>query len=244
MNEPSDGATPQSPREFRTTHWSLVVSASADSREALEELCAAYWPPLYWHLRRLGYDATEAEDLIQAFFARLLDKRLLELADRRRGRFRTFLVTALRRFVVNEWKHAGAAKRGGGIRHLALDSGRAGRLLAATAADDLTPDRLFERHWALVVLERAFQELEAEQRAAAKTAIFEALAPRLTGDTSAPGYDELADRLDSTPASLRMALSRLRKRLGELIREEIRKTVGSDADVDDEVGNLFRALQA
>ena len=243
MSEPSDSTIPKSPRRFRTTHWSLVLSASADSREALEELCTAYWPPLYWHLRRLGHDATQAEDLTQAFFARLLDKRLLDFADRRRGRFRTFLLTALRRFVVNEWKHEGAAKRGGGMRRLALDSGRADQLLAAEASHDITPDRLFERQWALVLLQRAFGELESEQRAAGKAVLFEALAPCLTGDASTPGYDEMADRLQSTPAALRMAVSRLRKRLGELIRAEIRKTVGSDADVDDELRNLFRALR-
>jgi len=220
------------------------VAASADSREALEELCAAYWPPLHWHLRRLGYADAEAEDLTQAFFTRLLDKRLLVTADRGRGRFRTFLLTALRRFVVNEWKHRGAAKRGGGAGHLALDSEGAALVVAAEVAHDLTPERLFERHWALVVLQRAFQELEAEQRELDKQALFEALAPCLTRDIVSPGYDELADRLQSTPAALRMSVSRLRKRLGQLVRAEIRKTVDSDADIDDELRSLFRALQS
>ena len=236
--------TRQSPRGFCTTHWSRVVSASAGSREAMEELCTAYWPPLYWHLRRLGYDATGAEDLTQAFFTRLLDKGLLDFANRRRGRFRTFLLTALKRFVVNEWKHKEAAKRGGGARHLTLDSGSAEQIVAGELAHDLTPDRLFERHWALVSLQRAFHELETENREAGKEAMFEALAPCLTGDRSWPGYDELAGCLQSTPAALRMSVSRLRKRLGELIRAEIRKTVDSDAEVEDEIGNLFRALRA
>jgi RNA polymerase sigma-70 factor (ECF subfamily) len=244
MNEPSDEIASKWPCEFRTTHWSLVTAASADSREALEELCTAYWPPLFSHLRRLGYHSAEAEDLTQAFFARLLNKRLLDFADHSRGRFRTFLLTALRRFVVNEWKQARTAKRGGGIHHLPLSADRVEQVVAADIANDLTPDRAFERHWALVVLQRAFHELEGEHQHAGKEAMFEALAPCLTGDSSSPGYDELADRLHATPAALRMSVSRLRKRLGELIRAEIRKTVSSDADVEDEITNLFRALRA
>lgn len=244
MIEPSQNANSPLPRGFRTTQWSLVVAASADSPEALEELCAAYWPPLHAYLRRLGYDSAEAEDLTQAFFTRLLDKRLLEAADRRRGRFRTFLLTALRRFAVNEWKHVGAAKRGGGVRHVALDAGGGEWAEAAEASHDLTPDRLFERQWALVVLRRAWNALEAEQRVANKTVTFQALAPCLTPGASPDNYEELAERLGSTPAALRMSVSRLRQRLGELVRAEIRTTVDSDAEVDDEVRDLFRALQA
>lgn len=244
MNDPSNNTTPRLPRGFRTTHWSLVIAASTDANDALQELCSAYWPPLHWHLRRLGYDAARADDLTQAFFAQMLDKRLLSAADRRRGRFRTFLLTALRRFVVNEWKHQGAIKRGGGAQQLSLESGGAELSVAADAAHDLTPDRLFERQWALLILQRAFQALEAEHREPDKQALFDALAPCLARDETSPSYDELANELRATPAALRMSVSRLRARLRELVREEIRKTVRSETDVDDEVRDLFRALQA
>ncbi|MBC8355648.1 MAG: sigma-70 family RNA polymerase sigma factor [Planctomycetes bacterium] len=244
MKHPADHTPLQSPRGFRTTHWSLVVSASADSREALEELCAVYWPPLFSYVRRLGYNDAEAEDLTQAFFTRLLDKRLLALADRDRGRFRTFLLTALRRFVVNEWKHQTAEKRGGATRHFTLSTPGAEQLVAADVTTNLTPDRLFERNWALVVLQRALDELESEQRTAGKGESYRALVPYLIGDADVPGYDAVAKQLGSTSAALRMLVVRNRKRLGELIRCEIRKTVGSDADVDEEVGQLFRSLQS
>lgn len=117
---PQPSPPERSPHRFQTTHWSLIIAASGASREALKELCQAYWPPLFWHLRRLGYEVAEAEDLTQAFFARLLDKHLLGAAEQGRGRFRTFLITALRRFVVNEWKYETAAKRGGGTRHVTI----------------------------------------------------------------------------------------------------------------------------
>ena len=243
MQKAPDSTTQRSPRSFRTTHWSLVVAASADSRAALEELCAAYWPPLHWHLRRLGFDPAQAEDLTQSFFARLLEKRLLDVADSRRGRFRTFLLTALRRFVINEWKHAAAAKRGGGSSPLTLDTGGSEALAAIEGTHDLTPDRLFERQWAIVVLQRAFHDLEAEHIAAGNQAQFEALTPYLTRETATSSYDELAERLQSTPGALRMSVSRLRVRLRELVRAEIRKTVQSDEEVDDEVRSLFQALQ-
>jgi RNA polymerase sigma-70 factor (ECF subfamily) len=207
----------------------------------MEELCAAYWQPLHAYLVRLGFDSVEAEDLTQAFFARLIDKRLLTVADEQRGRFRTFLLTALRRFVVNEWKHERRLKRGGAARHLSLDADSRGAV-ANEVAHDITPDRMFERQWALVVLQRAFQALETEQQESDKQTVFESLAPCLSRDSSSPGYDELADRLQMSPAALRMCVSRLRQRLGDLIREEIRKTVGSDTDVDDELGKLFQAL--
>lgn len=219
------------------------MAAADDSQEALEELCTAYWPPLHWHLRRLGFDEQRAEDLTQAFFARLLEKRLLDVSDRRRGRFRTFLLTALRRFVVNEWKHGTAVKRGGGLKHLPIDSSNANETMAV-GQHDLTPDRQFERQWALIVLQRSFQNLETEYRTANNQGLFEALAHLLTRDTATVSYDELAIQLQSTAGALRMAASRMRTRLRELVRAEVRKTVQSDSEVDDEVRALFQAFQA
>lgn len=243
MNEAAGSNSPQA-RKFQTTHWSLIAAASADSRAAMEELCSAYWFPLHSHLVRLGFDNHETDDLIQAFFVRLLDKRLLDFADQSRGRFRTFLLTALRRFVVNEWKHEHRLKRGGTNRHVPLDPEFGDGMTASGIARDMTPDRVFEREWAMVVLQRAFRALEAEQQESDKKAMFESLAPWLSRDSTSLSYDELADRLDMKPAALRMRVSRMRQRLGELIREEIRKTVGCDGDVDDEIGKLFQALRA
>jgi RNA polymerase sigma factor (sigma-70 family) len=244
MPETPQPSQPQrSPQRFRTTHWSLVVAASGASREALEELCEAYWSPLFWHLRRLGYEVAEAEDLTQAFFARLLDKQLLGAVEQGRGGFRTFLITALRRFVVNEWKYETAAKRGGGTRHVTIHADDESAGVAAEVAHDLTPDRLFERQWAIIVLQRAFQELETEQFELGHQAQFESLAPCLTRDAESPGYEELAKHLQSTPAALRMAVGRLRKRLAELVRAEIRTTVDRDTDIEDELLCLFQALQ-
>lgn len=242
MHDPPANAS-RSPRQFRTTHWSLVLAASADSHEALEELCAAYWSPLHWHLRRSGFNEQQAEDLTQAFFARLLEKRLLDVSDSRRGRFRTFLLTALRRFVVNEWKHGAAAKRGGGLKHVSIGTNDGDGMVVA-CQHDLTPDRQFERQWAMVVLQRAFQELESEYSKANNQVQFDALAPLLTRDNAATSYDELANQLQSTPGALRMAASRMRARLRELVRAEVRKTVQTEAEIDDEVRALFLALQA
>jgi RNA polymerase sigma factor (sigma-70 family) len=242
MNQPFSSVPSRSPKGFQTTHWSLVAEASADSQAALEELCAAYWPPLHWHLKRLGFEQAEAEDLTQAFFARVLEKRLLDAADVRRGRFRTFLLTALRRFIINEWKRDKAAKRGGNRVRVSLHVSGTETPNDIWAAHDVTPDRLFDRQWAMVVLQRAFQELESEHRAAGQQTQFEALAPFLTGDASGT-YDELAEKLQTTSGALRMVASRMRARLREFIRAEIRKTVHSDAEVDDEIHFLFRALQ-
>jgi RNA polymerase sigma-70 factor (ECF subfamily) len=228
-------------KNFLTTHWSLIAAASSDSSAALEELCQTYWQPLHWHLRRTGYDETEAEDLTQAFFARLLEKRILDLADRRRGRFRTFLLTALRRFVINEWKHAAAARRGGGAPHVEISPGDASGI---DVGHNQTPDRFFDRQWALVVLREAFRALESEAAEAGNQVQFEALAPLMTKESENTSYDDLSSQLGASPGALRMSVSRMRTRLRELLRAEIRKTVNSDAEIDEEVRSLFRALQS
>jgi len=197
---------------------------------------------LFWHLRRLGYEVAEAEDLTQAFFARLLDKHLLGAAEQGRGRFRTFhyCFETLRRQRM-EVRNSGQAGRGNPSRHDYADDKSAG--VEAEVAHDLTPNRLFERQWAILVLQRAFQELETERVELGHQAQFDSLAPCLTRDAESLGYDELAKRLKSTPAALRMAVGRLRKRLAELVRAEIRTTVDHDTDIEDELRGLFRALQ-
>ena len=185
---------------------------------------------------------SEAEDLTQAFFIRVLDKNLLAIADSRRGRFRTFLLTAFRRFIVNEWKHENTLKRGGGKIRISLDFDDGSKTIGTKSNRDLTHDRQFEREWAMTVLHRSFQNLASEYASSNQTELFEALSPLLTGDDNGT-YQTLATRLDSTAGALRMAASRLRSRWREQIRSEIRKTVANDSEVDDEILSLFQALR-
>jgi RNA polymerase sigma factor (sigma-70 family) len=229
---------------FKTTHWSLVISAAGGSRQALEELCSAYWQPLYWYVRRMGYGPADAQDLTQSFFSRLLEKQLLGFADRERGRFRTFLLTALRRFVINEWRRDRRDRRGGGRRTLSVDFDASENEAVLEPSHNLTPDSLFERRWAIQVLENSVARLKQQQRAAEKGERFDELAPLLARQGSPPSYQETAQRLGTTSAAVKMAVSRLRKELGRLVREEIRKTVASDAEVEDELRQLSAALRA
>jgi RNA polymerase sigma factor (sigma-70 family) len=229
---------------FHTTHWSVVGSAAGGCQKALEELCIAYWQPLYWYVRRLGYHQADAEDLTQAFFARLLETGLVAEADQRRGRFRTFLLTALRRFLINEWKRAQTAKRGGGRRPLPFDVAGAEARMIFEPSHNVTPDALFERCWAVQVLQHATARLQQMQEQAGKADWFAALLPSLSAREDGTSYAVLAERLDSTPAALKMAVCRLRKDLARLVREEIRKTVTSETEVEEERMRLIAALRA
>jgi RNA polymerase sigma factor (sigma-70 family) len=229
--------------QFDTTHWSLVVSAAGGSRRALEELCSAYWQPLYWYVLRMGYDSADAQDLTQSFFARLLEKQVLGFADRERGRFRTFLLTALRRFVINEWKRDRSDRRGGGRRTLSINFDATENEGVLEPSHNLTPDALFERRWAIQVLENSVTRLKQQQRAAEKGERFDELARLLTPRADAPSYQETSQHLGTTVGAVKMAVSRLRKELGRLVREEIRRTVASDAEVEDELQRLIAALR-
>jgi RNA polymerase sigma factor (sigma-70 family) len=228
---------------FEPTHWSLVLSAAGGSRHALEELCSAYWQPLYCYVRRMGYDSADAQDLTQSFFARLLEKQVLGFADRERGRFRTFLLTALRRFVINEWKRDRSDRRGGGRRALSINFDATENEGVLEPSHNLTPDSLFERRWAIQVLENSVARLRQQQQAAEKGQRFDELALLLTPWADAPSYQETSERLGTTTAAVKMAVSRLRKELGRLVREEVRKTVASDTEVEDELQRLITALR-
>ncbi len=229
---------------FEPTHWSLVLSAARGGRQALEELCSAYWQPLYSYVRRMGYAPADAQDLTQSFFARLLEKHVLEFADRQRGRFRTFLLTALRRFVINEWKRDRSERRGGGRQTLSINFEASEVEGVLEPSHNLTPDALFERRWAMQVLENAVARLRQQQQAAQKGERFDELAPLLTPRADAPSYQETSQRLGTTTAAVKMAVSRLRKQLGRLVREEVRRTVASDTEVEDELRRLITALRA
>lgn len=228
------------PRGFATTRWSLVAAAARpEAAGALADLCRLYWYPVYAYVRRRGHGADEAEDLTQAFFARLLEKGALGAATPARGRFRNFLLASCQHFLAHERERAGALKRGGG-RVVSLDlSGADGRYRREPAGGE-GPERLFERRWAMELLGRALARLRGEYEAGGKGRVFGALKGQLSGE--AAGMAALAEVLGMTVSAVKTAAHRLRKRYGELLREEVRETVETEAEVEEEVRALFRAL--
>jgi RNA polymerase sigma factor (sigma-70 family) len=224
----------------------LIVAAregaTSEAREALASLCRDYWYPLYAFVRRRGHDASAAEDLVQGFFARLLEKGDLAAADRRKGRFRTFLLTSCSHFLANRADYERAAKRGGGRVTIAIDQLYGPERYAREPSHNLTAERLFERQWALTVLERVIGRLDSEMTAAGKSSQFEALRPALLGDGERVPYREIANRLGLSEDAARAAATRLRRRYRQLLREEVAGTLGDPDDVDDEIRELFRAL--
>jgi RNA polymerase sigma-70 factor (ECF subfamily) len=242
---PSNANLPGAGR-FATTHWSVVLAAgrpkSASYRQALETLCRTYWFPLYAYLRRHGCNSHQAQDYTQAFFTALLAKGGLDLADSRRGKFRSFLLASLKHFLSNERARARAKKRGGGRKALSLDFENAESQYALEPRDELSPEKLFERSWALTVLDRTMARLEAEAVKTNKKKLFECLKSYLIADKSSASYRNVAEELDITEGAVRVAVHRLRKRYRELLRDEIAQTVTSDDQIDEEIRALFTAL--
>lgn len=241
-------AASESPRPvFVTTHWSLVVSArdrqSPRSAAALEKLCRAYWYPLYDYLRRSGQSKENAEDLTQAFFARMLEKNYLDAARQERGRFRSFLLVALKHFLANEWERAHAQKRGGFQTQLSLDTEMAERKLQSEiTASEIPPDRAFERRWALTLLEQTMSRLRSEFEQAGKISEFERLKIFLTADKKEISCAKAAGELGMSESGLRVAAHRLRKRYRELFREEIAHTLAEGESADEEMRHLLSVL--
>jgi len=233
---------------FVTTKWSLVGAAGDGSdtqaREALAALCQTYWPPLYSCLRRHGHDREQAEDLVQGFFARLLERRDVGSADPARGRFRSFLLTALKRYAINEHERATSAKRGGPHLPLSLDFDEAERRDAREPRTDDTPERVFDRRWAVISLDRAHQRLRDECYQSGKGALADVLLPYLTESGDLPAYHEVAGSLGLTEGAVKVAVHRLRRRFGAILRLEIADTVLTPEDVEDEVRELIRAVSA
>ena len=231
---------------FSTTRWTIVNAARQTSEsqaaKALAELCEAYWPPLYGYLRRRGYRPEEAQDLTQGFFARLLETDSIRTADPARGRFRSFLLTALKRYVINEHERSAAARRGGGHAHLSLDFDKAERAYALEPRTDETPDRLFDRRWATIALDRALQRLRAEYVELGRASLAEALLPHLTDTGELPPYRDVAARLDISEGAVKVAVHRLRQRYGAILRAEIAETVLGDQEVEAELRDLLRAV--
>jgi len=231
---------------FTTTHWSVILAAGDSSSPqhelALSTLCQTYWFPLYAYLRRRGYDTHQAEDYTQGFFAGLLERRGLCRADPKCGKFRSFLLASLKNFLADERDRARAAKRGGDRKVLSLDIDAAESRYGQELAHYLSPEKLFERSWALTVLNQAMERLKAESTAADKQRLFDCLKGYLTAQADAVSYRDAAAQLDMTEGSVKVAVHRLRRRYRELVRDQIAQTVATQDQVDEEIADLFAAL--
>ena len=248
MDVPSNSAAEaQSPRWFTTTHWSVVLTAreqqSPQAAAALERLCRTYWYPLYAYVRRKGYDAHDSQDLTQEFFARLLARNYLTVADRNRGNFRSFLLGSLEHFLAREWTKAHAQKRGGGQPLFALDDLDAENRYQLEPGHELTAGRIFDRRWATTLLEQAMARLREAYTEGNKGTLFARLAVFLTGNTPESSYAEIAASLNMSEGALKVAVHRLRQRYGELLRAEIAQTVAAPDEVDGELQYLFAVLR-
>ena len=234
------------PSDFATTQWSVVLRAahpdSLEARSALELLCPRYWFPLYAYTRRRVPQIHEAQDLTQEFFLRLLSKNALAVASPERGRFRSFLLTSLKNFLANEWDRTAALKRGGRCDTFSLDWDSGESRFAVEPTHDITPEKQFERQWALTLLDIVIHRLQAEFQSANKSQQFELLKDALSGNRTAIDYAVVASMLQLSEEATRQAAHRLRKRYRELLREEVAQTVDSPEDVNDEIHRLFETL--
>jgi RNA polymerase sigma-70 factor (ECF subfamily) len=246
MDSPDSSPARSPAAQFTATHWSVVLAASnggnAASAIALEALCVRYWHPLYVFIRRQGYAPHDAQDLTQAFFARLLEKDYLRAVDPKKGKFRSFLLAALEHFLANEWRRTQAQKRGGRVTFISLDDDSAEERYVQVTASSLSPERIFEQQWATTLLDQVLCRLRDEFNASGKGLLFDDLKIFLTGEKRAVSYGDLALKLCTTEAALKMAVSRMRQRYGELLRSEIESTVSSPDEVDGELRSLFAAL--
>ena len=231
---------------FATTHWTVVLAAgkrhTPQSDGALEELCRTYWFPLYAYVRRRGHTKEDAEDSVQAFFARFLAKNYLEGLSAERGRFRAFLLASLKHFLINEWKKTQRLKRGGGEAPLSLDWETADTKFQVAATNEPSPDKVFDREWALALLAKVIERLQQECETDGKAKLFAQLKIFLTAGKDGTAQAEVAKALGMEEGAVRVAIHRLRKRYRELLRAEIAQTLADAADVDEEMRALFGAF--
>jgi len=218
--------------------------SSPASHHALEELCQTYWFPLYAYVRRHGHAKADAEDLVQTFFAKLLEKNFLATADSEKGKFRAFLLASLKHFLANEWDKAQAQKRGGGAAHLSLDWQTADTKFQVAAANEPSPDKAFDREWALALLAKVIARLQQECEADGKMKLFEQLKMFLTAGKADSAQADVAKVLDMEEGAVRVAIHRLRKRYRVLLRDEIAQTLTDESQVDAEMQALFGAFAA
>lgn len=233
------------PQKFRATRWSLVLQSRGEGPEAkraLEDLCRAYWFPLYAWCRRYGLSPTDAEDMVQGFFVQVLEKRLFDFADAERGKLRTFLLTVLQRHVNDERGKARAQRRGGG-KVISFDSIEAEEWYSSESIAGESADQLYDRQWALTVLDNAVRRLEEEAIAKNKGEAFMAMRPFLTGESDAAEYDQAAGRVAMKPATFRVAVHRLRTKFREALRTEVAETQPDGANIDEEIGYLMEVLR-
>jgi RNA polymerase sigma factor (sigma-70 family) len=232
---------------FAATRWTIVLAAADKSEEtrsrlALEELAQGYWFPLYAFVRRQGYSPHDAQDLTQDFFARLIEKGSLAAADKSRGRFRTFLLAALKHFLANDWDRTTAKKRGGGHAPIALDALDAETRYKFEPVDAMTPERVFDRRWALAVLDQVMSRLQSDYTYKGQSALYNALRPMLTADRQAQPYAELGRQLGMTEGAVKIAAHRLRRHYREIMRDEIAQTVAGPEEIEAELHHLRNSL--
>jgi RNA polymerase sigma-70 factor (ECF subfamily) len=240
---------PRGRARFATTRWSLILSAGQSSgdraqeaEDALAGLCETYWHPVYAVIRRQGYGADDALDLTQEFFARVIEKNYFKAADPSRGRFRGFLATSVRHFLSNERDRAHAAKRGGYRQPVSLDVQTAEGWYQLEGRDDLTPEKLFDRSWTLVVMDRALSALEAQYRTAGKGRIYDALKGFLTGDSEGTAYAAVGRDLDMSEGAVKVAVHRMRRQFRDRLIEQIAETVSSADEIDAELRHLLASI--
>jgi DNA-directed RNA polymerase specialized sigma24 family protein len=241
-----DGQLDVRHRAFCTTHWSLVLAAkdaqSPAAKEALEKLCRTYWYPLYAYVRRKGYHPHDADELTQEFFARLLARNYLSVADRHRGRFRSFLLGSLEHFLAREWTRRRAQKRGGGHAIFSLHCSDAETRYLLEPSHELTPERIFDRRWATTLLDQALSKLRRESIDGGKGNLFAQVEKLLSGQPDDARYAEIAVALNMSVGAIKVAVHRLRQRYAELVRAEIAQTVATPEEVGEELRYLFRAV--
>jgi len=234
------------PRIFATTHWSVVLAAgdgqSEPARNAMDVLCRAYWYPIYVYVRRKGHGPDEAQDLTQEFFAQLIAKEHVRLADRNKGKFRTFLLAMLDFFLAREWKRGHRQKRGGQYSFISLDDRTPEERYRLEPTDNDTAEKKFEREWALAVLKQGMNTLERECEASGKGSLFREVKGLLSGEDDRAAYAEIAERLGMAEGAVRVAVHRLRQRYRELVRGEIAQTVSTPEEFDEELRHLLKVL--
>lgn len=230
---------------FRTTHWTVVLSAtrdgSAKAQASWEELCETYWFPLYAFIRKRGYDPHTAEDLTQSFFAFLIEKDALGKVERQKGKFRSFLIASAKNFLANDWNRAQTAKRGGRYSFVAWEEECAEERYQLEADLQFSAEMVFDRTWASVLLERVQTQLAEEFRIAGKEELFQTLRTKLLGD-DAPAYVECAHKLQLSEGAIRMTVTRMRKRLRDILREEIARTVATPDEIEEEVRHFLTLI--